>query len=126
MSSEEGNDGSKRGDIVRGRAKILRGEVSVAAVGGDKDASVTATRLNGQLTTKVRSREVVAGNSTDERGTVDGGGIKGIPEGRGGRTKRGKGKGGLEGRGFGGARVLSNYVQVTQGDEEGLGWVAED
>ncbi len=32
---------------------------------------------------------------------------------------------GLEGWGFGGAQVLSKYVQVTKGREEGLGWVAK-
>ena len=86
---------------------------------------VTTTGLHGQLTSEVGSRGIVAGNSTDERGAVEGGGVKGIQEGRGGRTKRGECKGGFEGWGFGGTQVLSNDVQVTKGGEEGLMWVAE-
>ncbi len=89
MCSEEGKDGSKRGDIVRGRARLLGGEVDVAAVGGYKDVIVPATRFHGQLTSEVGSRRIVAGNSTDKRGTVEGVGVKDIPEGRGGRTERG-------------------------------------
>jgi hypothetical protein len=41
------------------------------------------------------------------------------------QNKRGWYKGGLVGWGFGRAQVLSNYVQVTKGGKEGLGWVAE-
>ena len=46
MCSEEDKDGSKRGDIVRGRAKLLGGEVDVAAVGGYKDV-IFPTRFHG-------------------------------------------------------------------------------
>jgi hypothetical protein len=46
----------------------LGGEVDVAAVVGDKNVLVSATRFHGQLTGEVRSRGIVAGNSTDERG----------------------------------------------------------
>ncbi len=100
--------------------------MDVSVAGGDEDVVVTATGFHGQLTSKVGSRDdIVAGNSTDERGAVEGGGVKGIPEGRGGRTKRGECKGELEGWGFGGTQVLSNDVQVTKGGEEGLGWVTE-
>ncbi len=57
----------------------------VATVGGYKDVIVPATRFHGQLTSEVGSRGILAGiNSTDERGAVEGGGVKGIPEGRGG------------------------------------------
>jgi hypothetical protein len=125
VRSEEGKDGSRRGDIVRGRARLFRGEVDISAVGGDENIIVTATGFHGQLISEVGSHGMVAGNSTDERGAVEGGGVKGIPEGWGGRTKRGECKGGLDGWGFGGAQVLSNYVQVTKGGEEGLGWVVE-
>ncbi len=34
-------------------------------------------------------------------------------------------KGGLEGWGFGGAKVSSDKVMVTKSDGKGLGWVAE-
>ena len=44
--------------------------MDVAAVVGDKDVLVPATRFHGQLTGEVRSRRIVAGNSTDERGAV--------------------------------------------------------
>jgi hypothetical protein len=115
VRSEEGKDGSKAGDIVRGRARLLGGEVDVSAVGGDEDVVVTATGFHRQLTCEVGSRGIVAGNSTDERGAVEGGGVKGIPEGWGGRTKKCECKGGLQGWGFGGAQVLSNDVQVTKG-----------
>jgi hypothetical protein len=60
--------------------------VKVSAVGGDKNAIVPATIFHGQLASEVRSR---AGNSTDKSGTVEGGGVKGITEGWGGRTERG-------------------------------------
>ncbi len=33
-------------------------------------------------------------------------------------TKRGECEGGLEGWGFGGAQVFSNYVEVTKGSEQ--------
>jgi hypothetical protein len=48
----------------------LGGEVDVSAVISDKDVLVTATRFHGQLTGEVRSRGIVAGNSTNERGAV--------------------------------------------------------
>ncbi len=48
----------------------MGGEVDAAAVVGDKDILVPATRFHGQLTGEVRSRGFVAGNSTDERGAV--------------------------------------------------------
>ncbi len=44
--------------------------MDVAAVVGDKNVFVSATRFHGQLTSEVRSRGIVAGNSTDERGAV--------------------------------------------------------
>jgi hypothetical protein len=45
--------------------------VDVAAVVGDKDVLVTATRLHGQLTiSEVGNCGIVAGNSTDKRGAV--------------------------------------------------------
>ena len=44
--------------------------MDIAAVVGDKDVVVSATRFYGQLTGEVRSRRIVAGNSTDERGAV--------------------------------------------------------
>ncbi len=72
----------------------MGGEVDVAAVVGDKNVLVAATRFNGQLTGEVRSRGIVAGISTDERGAVKGAGVKGVPEGRGGRTKRSECEGG--------------------------------
>ena len=70
MCSEESKDGRERADIVRGGFGFLRGEVDIAAVVGDKDVVVSATRFYGQLTGEVRSRRIVAGNSTDERGAV--------------------------------------------------------
>ncbi len=77
MCIEEGKDGNKRGDIFRGRARLLGGEVDVATVGGDKDVAVPATRFHGQLTSEVGSRGIVAENSTDETGAVEGGGVRG-------------------------------------------------
>ncbi len=59
MCSEEGKDGSKGG------------EVDISAVGGDENVIVPATRFHGQLTSEVRSRGIVEGNSTDKRGTVE-------------------------------------------------------
>jgi hypothetical protein len=75
VCSEEGKDGSKGGDIVRGRARLLGGEMDVSTVGGDENVIDPATRFHGQLTSEVRSRGIVAGNSTDKRGTVEGGGV---------------------------------------------------
>ncbi len=63
--------------------------MDVSTVGGDENVIVPATRFHGQLTSEVGSRGIVAGNSTDKRGAVEGGGVKGIPEGRDGRTERG-------------------------------------
>ena len=68
MCSEEGKDGSKGANIVRGRLRFLGGKVNVAAVVGDKNVIVSATRFHGQLTSEVRSRGIVARNSTDEGG----------------------------------------------------------
>ena len=48
----------------------MGGEVDVAAVVSDENVFVSATRFHGQLTGEVRSRGIVAGNSTDEGGTV--------------------------------------------------------
>ncbi len=70
MCSEEGKDGRKRANIVRGIFRFLGGEVDVAAVVGDKNVLVTATRFHVQLTSEVGSRGVVARNSTDEGGAV--------------------------------------------------------
>ncbi len=70
MGSEEGKDGNKGANIVRGRLRFLGGEVDVAAVISYKDVIVSATRFHGQLTGEVRSRGIVAGNSTYERGAV--------------------------------------------------------
>ncbi len=68
MRSEEGEDGGEGLYIVRRGLTFLRGEVDVAAVVGDENVLVTATRFHGQLTGEVRRRGIVAGNSTDERG----------------------------------------------------------
>ncbi len=70
MCSEEGKDGSKRANIVRGRFSFLGGEVDITTVVSDKDVFVAATRFHGQLTGEVGSGRIVAGNSTDERGAV--------------------------------------------------------
>jgi hypothetical protein len=48
----------------------LGDEVDVAAVVSDKNIFVSATRFHGHLTGEVRSRGIVAGNITDERGAV--------------------------------------------------------
>ena len=68
MCSEEGKDRSKGANIVRGRLRFLGGEVDVALIVGYKDVIVSATRFHGQLTGEVRSRGIVARNSTDEGG----------------------------------------------------------
>ena len=70
MGSKEGKDRSKRRDIVRGRFRFLWGEVDVALIVCYKDVIVSATRFHGQLTGEVRSRGIVARNSTDEGGAV--------------------------------------------------------
>ena len=57
MGSEEGKDGSKGANIVRGRLRFFGGEVDVAAVVSDKNVIVSATRFHGQLTSEVGSRE---------------------------------------------------------------------
>jgi hypothetical protein len=54
--------------IVRGGFRFLGGKVDIAAVVGDKNVLFAATRFHGQLTGEVRRREIVAGNSTDDRG----------------------------------------------------------
>ena len=48
----------------------MGGEVDIATVVGDKDVVVSATRFHGQLAGEVRSRGIVARNSTDEGGAV--------------------------------------------------------
>ena len=70
MCSEEGKDRSKRANVVRGRLGFLGGEMDVTLIIGDKDVIVSATRFHGQLTSEVRSRGIVAKNSTDEGGAV--------------------------------------------------------
>jgi hypothetical protein len=70
VGSEEGEDRGKGTYKVRGGFRFLGGEVDIAAVVGDKNVLVAATRFHGQLTGEVRSRGIVAGNSTDERGAV--------------------------------------------------------
>ncbi len=50
MGSKEGKDGREIGDIVRGRARFLWGEVDVSTVDGDKYVLVPAARFNRQLT----------------------------------------------------------------------------
>ena len=70
MGSEESEDRGEGTYIVRGGFRLLGGEVNVAAVVGDKDVFVSTTRFHGQLTGEVRSRGIVAGNSTNERGAV--------------------------------------------------------
>ena len=80
MCSEEGKDGSKGANIVRGRLRFWGGEVNVAFKVGYQGVVVSATGFHGQLTGEVRSRGLVARNSTDEGGAVYGGGVKGVPE----------------------------------------------
>ena len=70
MGSEEGKDGGKGTDIVRGGLGFLGGEMDIATVVGDKDVIVSAAGFHGQLTGEVRSRGIVARNSTDEGGAV--------------------------------------------------------
>jgi hypothetical protein len=65
VCSEEGKDGRKGANIVRGRFRFFGGKVDVAAVVVDKNVFVSATRFHGQLTGEVKSRGIVAGNSTD-------------------------------------------------------------
>ena len=48
----------------------MGGEVDVTLIVGYKDVIVSATGFHGQLTGEVRSRGIVAGNSTDEGGAV--------------------------------------------------------
>ena len=68
MCSEERKDGSKGANIIRGRLRFLGGEVNVAFEVSYKNVICSATRFHGQLTGEVRSRGIVAGNSTDEGG----------------------------------------------------------
>ena len=70
MGSEESKDGGKGTDIVRGGLGFLGGEVDVAFEVSYKNVIVSATRFHGQLTGEVRSRGIVARNSTDEGGAV--------------------------------------------------------
>ena len=48
----------------------MGGEVDIASVVGDKNVVVSATGFHGQLTGEVRSRGIVARNSTNEGGAV--------------------------------------------------------
>ena len=51
MGSKEGKDRRERGgDIVRGRARFLWGEVDLSTEDGDKYVLVPASRFNRQLT----------------------------------------------------------------------------
>ena len=50
MGSKEGEDERKRRDIVKGRARLLWGEVDVPTEDGDKYVLVPAARFNRQLT----------------------------------------------------------------------------
>jgi hypothetical protein len=70
VGSEEGEDRGEGSCIVREGFRFLRCEVDVGAVVGDENVLVTATRFHGQLTGEVRSRGIVAGNSTDKRRAV--------------------------------------------------------
>ncbi len=70
MGDEEGEDGGEGSYIIRGGFRFLGGEVNIAAVVGDKNVLVSTTRFHGQLTGEVRSRGIVAGNSTGERRAV--------------------------------------------------------
>ena len=70
MCSEEGKDRSERANVVRGRLGFLGGEVDVAFEVSYKNVIVSATGFHGQLTGEVRSRGIVARNSTDEGGAV--------------------------------------------------------
>ena len=58
MCSEEGKDGSKRANVVRGRLGFLGGEVDVALIIGYQNVIVSATGFHGQLTGEVRSRRL--------------------------------------------------------------------
>ncbi len=50
MGSEEGEDGGEGSSIIRGGFEFLGGAVDIAAVVGDKNVLVSATRFHGQLT----------------------------------------------------------------------------
>ncbi len=56
MGSKEGEDGCKRGDIVRGKAGFLGGVLDVSTEDGDKYVLIPAARFNRQLTGEVRCR----------------------------------------------------------------------
>ncbi len=66
VGSEESKDGGKGTDIVRGGLRFLGGEVDIAFEVSYKNVIVSATRFHGQLTGEVRSRGIVARNSTDK------------------------------------------------------------
>ena len=70
MCSEEGKDGIKGANIVRGRLRFLGGEVNVAAVVRDKNVVVSATRFHGQLTSEVGSRGIVPRTRPSKGGAV--------------------------------------------------------
>ena len=53
MGSEESNYRGERGDIVRGRARFVGGEVDVALVDCDQDVLILTTGFNRQLTGEV-------------------------------------------------------------------------
>ena len=48
----------------------MGGEMDIAFIVGYKDVVVSATGFHGPLTGEVRSRGIVARNSTDEEGAV--------------------------------------------------------
>ncbi len=56
MGSKEGKDGREGRDIVRGRARFLRGVVDLATEDGDNDVLIPAARFNRQLTGEVGCR----------------------------------------------------------------------
>ncbi len=73
MGSKESKDRREGRYIVGGRAQFLGGVVDVATEDSNKDVLISATRFDRQLTGEVRCRRIVAGNSTDEGGAVEGG-----------------------------------------------------
>ena len=113
MGSEEGEDGREGMDIVRGGLGFLGGKVDVAAVVGNKDVIVSATRFHGQLTSEVGSRGVVARNSTDKGGGSRERWGQGNPRVRGWKNEGRQVQGRVGRGGFGGAEVFPNYVKAT-------------
>ena len=58
-----------------------------------------------------------AAASSREKVRTKGGQSREVPDGRGGRAKRGEGKGGLEGWGFSRAEIFADEVKVTEGSK---------